>query len=1351
MESNKLLMNFSTQLSFNLSNIAKLNKLLGCFALVFCLSFGFQSEVSAENSFMKPTYNIGFSSNSLADLGVLVVSQPSYATCASAQNGDLSAVGFNGEPPYTYLWSNGATTVDIDGLGVGTYTVTITDNVGATAEAWGEVSLHPEGVWIMISATGACDGQDNGTAYASAMLGTEPYLYEWSDGQTGANATGLSQGFYTVTATDAFGCSNEESIFVQGGLGIDVFLTSTYETCLGSEDAKITAIVSGGQEPYSYLWSDGQTTQIATGLSTGDYSVTVTDNLGCSTVATETVELSPEGLWIMLSATDANCGQTDGTIHVGVMTGVAPYDYDWSDPSIGNTADPVNLAAGTYSVTVSDSNGCTAAESISVNSTDQISLSTNSTDASCDAGGTATVSINSGTAPYSILWCDGSTATDASDLPPGTCVVEVTDANGCFGTATVLIGNDCDPCDADAGTLTANASPDCIDGSATISATANGNAVVPSGYETLYVLTSGNGLVIQATNTTPSFDVTAGGIYTIHTLVYDPNTLDLTIVDPGVTTGFDVNALLIQGGGDICASLDVTGANFNLDEGFNLNIIPQDASICAGGSVQLGTTLSSSSITYVWTNNGGTFNNPNSDSPTYTMMMPGTYEISVTATDANSGCEGTATTTVTVIENPTIEISPANQSLCGGGSLNFTASGVPNNSSYEWSATGGTFDNSMSGAPTWTMMAPGTYTISLIITTPEGCTATASTNATINSLPTNCSASVTSSYFEGVDISTRGGSDGSASASADGAGPFTYLWDNGATTRDIDGLSAGTYSVEITNAAGCSCTASVTLEDPAKLGNFAWIDDNRNGIQDAGEMGLEGVKVTLTGTSTGGIDVMRMMNTDVTGMYMFDGLLPGSYKVTFETPSGYRLTEANQGGDDTVDSDVDPVMGMTQFVDLEAGDYDPTLDGGFYQCTNIGNFVWRDYNQNGLQDAGEEGVEGITVKLLLSGPDDIFCTPDDIIWREVTTGPNGEYLFECVEEFTYVISFMDLPTDWIFTGQNTGADDIDSDANSDGKTDPFTVTPGMPDDLTIDAGIRPQCDNFLGGGGEIINSDEVICTGDTPQAFINITAPSGGSGPIEYLWLFTTTPGPWMPPAGFTEIPNSNSPTYQPGPLTETTTFIRCARRAGCPDYLESNVFTIEVEQCSTTPGQMNVTLGGILNAFDQTVLDWNMDNEEDGYNFIVQKSYDGTNYFDLGSELGKGATGAVNEYAFQDTRTKNGMNYYRIKTVGSPYGPAFSNVVKLQVSGEILVEAFPNPFINTLILTPKQALQDDLVVELFNTSGQLIVSQTFDKASEILEIEVSEKEFDLRTLILRMSHPNNDKQKIMRVIQVGQ
>ena len=126
---------------------------------------------------------------------------------------------------------------------------------------------------------------------------------------------------------------------------------------------------------------------------------------------------------------------------------------------------------------------------------------------------------------------------------------------------TFTIAADDNVCNSNAGTMSADTSSvTLVNGSATISATANGDANVPSGYSNIYVLTQGDELVILNAGPDPSFEVTEAGDYTIHSLVYDPNTLDLDIIEFGTTTGFDVNGLLIQGGGTICASLDVPGA-----------------------------------------------------------------------------------------------------------------------------------------------------------------------------------------------------------------------------------------------------------------------------------------------------------------------------------------------------------------------------------------------------------------------------------------------------------------------------------------------------------------------------------------------------------------------------------------------------------------------------------------------------------------------------------------------------------------------------------------------------------------------------------------------------------------------
>jgi len=145
--------------------------------------------------------------------------------------------------------------------------------------------------------------------------------------------------------------------------------------------------------------------------------------------------------------------------------------------------------------------------------------------------------------------------------------------------------------------------------------------------------------------------------------------------------------------------------------------------------------------------------------------------------------------------------------------------------------------------------------------------------------------------------------------------------------------------VLVSDVNGCTCTSSVTLEAPAKVGNQIFVDDNGNGIQDAGETGLAGVTLTLTGTSLTGVSVTRTVTTDATGMYMFDGLLPGNYKITLDAPGDYELTYFNQGGNDGIDSDFDPSTNMTQNFDLVAGEYNDSVDAGLYESAELGDFV----------------------------------------------------------------------------------------------------------------------------------------------------------------------------------------------------------------------------------------------------------------------------------------------------------------------------------------------------------------------------------------------------------------------------
>ncbi|MBC6994045.1 SprB repeat-containing protein, partial [Lewinella lacunae] len=187
----------------------------------------------------------------------------------------------------------------------------------------------------------------------------------WSNGQTTATATGLAAGIYTVTVTDANGCTeiatgtvNEPTELTLTGMETDV-------ECNGDATGAINITVGGGTPGYTYLWSNGATTEDLTGLTAGIYSVTVTDANDCTIEATFEVEESTD-LEATIADTDVLCnGDTDGTLTVVVTGGTPDYTYLWSNGQ--TTATATGLAAGTYTVTVTDANGCTEIATGTVN------------------------------------------------------------------------------------------------------------------------------------------------------------------------------------------------------------------------------------------------------------------------------------------------------------------------------------------------------------------------------------------------------------------------------------------------------------------------------------------------------------------------------------------------------------------------------------------------------------------------------------------------------------------------------------------------------------------------------------------------------------------------------------------------------------------------------------------------------------------------------------------------------------------------------------------------------------------------------------------------------------------------
>jgi hypothetical protein len=427
---------------------------------------GLDATGSDQTNLTAGTYLVTVTDASLCAVsGSFTITQPAAALNATTSVTNISCYGnatgmvtltvTGGTAPFTYLWTrdeagySGATTKDITGITAGTYNVTLTDAKGCSFSTTETVTQPAAALSLSNTPTNInCKGGSSGAIDLTVTGGTSAYTYAWSNGATTQDLSSLIAGTYSCTVTDSNSCTATTGTITitEPASALNATITSQVNVlCYSASTGSINLTVSGGTTAYTYLWSNSAITEDLGTLTAGLYSVTVTDSKGCTAVASATVT-QPTAISVAGSVTNVLCnGASTGAIDITATGGTGTLNYDWSDVSgTSNTADRTVLTAGTYNLTVTDANNCTASSSFTVTSSPALSLSSTNNAISCKNGtdGSINLSVSGGISPYTYAWTGSNSYTatteDISNLPAGTYAVTVTDANLCTAALTNL-------------------------------------------------------------------------------------------------------------------------------------------------------------------------------------------------------------------------------------------------------------------------------------------------------------------------------------------------------------------------------------------------------------------------------------------------------------------------------------------------------------------------------------------------------------------------------------------------------------------------------------------------------------------------------------------------------------------------------------------------------------------------------------------------------------------------------------------------------------------------------------------------------------------------------------------------
>lgn len=348
--------------------------------------------------------------------------------CSGQTNGSISLSVSGGTGNYTYWWTSGATTADLNNLASGYYRVTVTDSIGCSAT---KAIMLTDGTLISAetSLMNPTCSQSNGSIDLTPVGGVGPYTFEWNTGETTEDLNNLPEGTYRVRIADASGCYANKTYRLYTTNPLSVQYTVKPTSCAGDNSGEIDVKVNGATGSYQFQWADGATTEDRSGLTSGTYDITVTDANGCTTSVS--IYVGKKTLQVNSEILQPTCAQGTGTIIITPVDGSGPYTYEWSNGGTGSTI--TDLPGGSYDVTITDAAGCSEQQSFYIMSPPVIEMTGDISSTQCGAPGSLAIDLSvwGGNYPYTYNWSNGETTEDLSGLSAGTYTVEVKDAGGC--------------------------------------------------------------------------------------------------------------------------------------------------------------------------------------------------------------------------------------------------------------------------------------------------------------------------------------------------------------------------------------------------------------------------------------------------------------------------------------------------------------------------------------------------------------------------------------------------------------------------------------------------------------------------------------------------------------------------------------------------------------------------------------------------------------------------------------------------------------------------------------------------------------------------------------------------------